>query len=180
MKSPLPLFLAANYRMEDSVGYLLSRARAMLAKSLDTALIDSGVTHAQGGVLLLLASGNYMTAADLVREVYTDAASMTRMLNRLQKRGLVERVANTDDRRQMRLQLTAEGALLAARMPPIMAAVLSEQFSGFSAEEVGFLKSLLRKLTQCNTPACAGSATQKPVGMATPPATAATLTKKIA
>lgn len=141
-----PLFAVENYRMDDSVGYLLARSRAMLAKALDAALAGSGVTHSQSGILLLLASGNYTTAAALVRETYTDAASMTRMLDRLQKNGLIERVPDDDDRRQVRLRLTATGSTLAARLPAIMTGVLNAQFAGFSAEEIGFLKSLLRKL----------------------------------
>ena len=153
-----PLFSVSTYRMDDSVGYLLSRSRAMLAKSLDAALLDCGITHAQGGVLLMLASGRYTTAAELVRDTYTDAASMTRMLDRLQKRGLIERVPHADDRRQVRLHLSADGRALAARLPPIFTRVLNAQFAGFSAEEIGFLKSLLRKFLG---PGVIGAATGK-------------------
>lgn len=148
MSSDFPLFSATNYRIEDSVGFLLSRSRAMLAKSIDAALADTCITHAQAGVLLMLASGRYATAADLVRDMYTDAASMTRMLDRLQKRGLIERTPHADDRRQVHLLLTAEGAALAGRLPLLLTDVLNAQFAGFSAEELGFLKSLLRKLLQ--------------------------------
>lgn len=134
--------------MDDSVGYLLARSRAMLAKALDAALAAERVTHAQSGILLLLASGKYLTAADLVRETYIDAASMTRMLDRLQRNGLIERLPHADDRRQMRLSLTDAGAALAQRLPAIMVGVLNARFAGFSPEEIGFLKSLLRKLLQ--------------------------------
>jgi DNA-binding MarR family transcriptional regulator len=152
MPSELLPFHADTYRIEDSVGYLLSRARAMLAKSLDAALLTLEITHAQAGILLMLASGRYTTAADLVREMYTDAASMTRMLDRLQKHGLVQRIPHPDDRRQIRLHLTAAGTALAAQLPPILAGVLNAQFEGFSAEEIGFLKSLLRKMIATGTP----------------------------
>ncbi len=148
MSAPDPLFAVENYRMDDSVGYLLARSRAMLAKALDAALVSDGVTHSQSGILLLLASGKYSTAADLVRETFTDAASMTRMLDRLQKNGLIERAQDGEDRRQVRLRLTAAGAALAARLPAILTGVLNARFAGFSAEEIGFLKSLLRKLLQ--------------------------------
>ena len=143
-----PLFSVESYRMDDSVGYLLARSRAMLAKALDAALAAERVTHAQSGILLLLASGKYLTAADLVRETYIDAASMTRMLDRLQRNGLIERLPHADDRRQMRLSLTDAGAALAQRLPAIMVGVLNARFAGFSPEEIGFLKSLLRKLLQ--------------------------------
>lgn len=146
MEAGLLLFSVDSYHMEDSVGYLLSRARALLGKSLDAALAGCGITHAQAAILLMLASGKYETAADMVRETYTDAASMTRMLDRLQKRGLIERLPHAGDRRQMHLKLTQEGQALAARLPPILTGVLNAQFAGFSAEEVGFLKSLLRKM----------------------------------
>ena len=139
------LFLVEQYRLEDSVGYLLSRSRARLAKALDAALLEHDITHSQAGVLLLLASGNYTTAAELVREIYTDAASMARMLDRMQKRGFVAKFPDTGDRRQQHLRLTEEGAALAAQLPLIMTTVLNTQFEGFSAEEIGFLKSLLRK-----------------------------------
>ncbi len=146
MPTDAPLFSATTYRLEDSVGFLLSRARAMLAKSIDAALDGTGITHAQAGVLLMLASGRYATAADLVRDMYTDAASMTRMLDRLQKRGLIERMPHAEDRRQVHLLLTSAGAALSGRLPLILTDVLNAQFAAFSAEEVGFLKSLLRKL----------------------------------
>lgn len=152
MTQQAALFSVDGYRMEDSVGYLLARSRALLAKSLDAALLEFDITHTQAGVVLLLASGKYATAAELVREIYTDAASMTRMLDRLQKRGLVERVQHAGDRRQVRLQLTAEGKALATRMPPVMTAVLNAQFAGFSPEEIGFLKSLLRKMLHAGSP----------------------------
>ena len=148
MSEPIALFSVDTYRMEDSVGYLLSRARAMLAKSLDTALLAHDITHAQAGILLMLSSGKYDTAADLVREIYTDAASMTHMLDRLQKRGLLDRVPHPEDRRQTCLRLTEQGRGLATRLPPILTEVLNAQFADFSPEEIGFLKSLLRKMLQ--------------------------------
>jgi DNA-binding MarR family transcriptional regulator len=153
MPQATALFSIDGYRMEDSVGYLLARSRALLAKSLDAALLEFDITHTQAGVVLLLASGKYATAAELVREIYTDAASMTRLLDRLQKRGLVERAPHDGDRRQVRLRLTAEGKALATRMPPVMTAVLNTQFAGFSPEEIGFLKSLLRKMLQAGVAA---------------------------
>lgn len=141
-----PLFSVDAYRIEDSVGFLMARGRAMLAKSLDSVLLELDITHAQAAVVMMLASGRYATAADLVRETDVDAASMTRMLDRLQKRLLLERIPRTDDRRQTDLRLTLAGKALAKRLPAIVTDVLNRQFAGFTPEEVGFLKSLLRKL----------------------------------
>jgi DNA-binding MarR family transcriptional regulator len=140
------IFTPEQYRVEDSVGYLLGRARTRLAKSLDMSLVERGITHAQGSILLMLASGKYETAADLARELYIDSASMTRMIDRLEKRGLLFRVRRDDDRRVVSLRLTGAGQELARQLPEIYVTVLNRNFAGFSAEELGTLSGLLRKL----------------------------------
>jgi DNA-binding MarR family transcriptional regulator len=140
------IFSPELYRVEDSVGYLLGRARTKLAKSLDVALTDNGITHAQGSVLLMLATGKYETAGDLSRELYIDSASMTRMIDRLEKRRLIVRVRREDDRRVVSLHLTPDGKALADLLPHIYATTLNRSFTGFSSDELGTLRILLRKL----------------------------------
>ncbi len=134
------------YIVEDSIGYLIGRARAQLAKSLDEALAPQGITHAQGGILLMLLSGRFDNASQLAREMYIDAAAMTRMVDRLEKRELIRRMPSDDDRRVSQLQLTDDGRLLAQQLPAVYIATRERNFAGLSAEEMGFLKSLLRRI----------------------------------
>ncbi|HEY8607899.1 MAG TPA: MarR family transcriptional regulator [Noviherbaspirillum sp.] len=133
------------YRVDDSVGYLLNRARLKLAKAFDDVLAEYEITHAQGGIILMLATGKYETAAELVRELYSDSASMTRMIDRLEKRGLVQRVRRSDDRRAVSLRLTAQGRALSRKLPQVYAAQLAASFSVLSATEIDTLRGLLRK-----------------------------------
>ncbi|WP_025918065.1 MarR family winged helix-turn-helix transcriptional regulator [Herminiimonas sp. CN] len=144
-KASSPLFALENYQIDDSIGFLMTRARLLLVKSIDEALVGCDITYAQGGILYMLSTGRCASAADLAREFYIDAASMKRSLDRLEARQLIVRQPNPQDRRQIRLSLTPDGEALAQRMPVIYVAVLSQLFADFSAEEVGFLKSLLRK-----------------------------------
>ena len=141
------------YVVEDSVGYLISRARAQLAKSLDDGLAAQGITHAQGSILLMLRSGRFDNAAQLSREMVIDAAAMTRMVDRLGKRDLIKRMPSRDDRRVSRLQLTAAGCRLADQLPAVYIAAREQNFAGLSAEEMGFLKSLLRRILVNGEPA---------------------------
>lgn len=143
------------YRFDDSVGYLLARARMKLAREVDEELADYGVTQAQAGILLMLASGRFDAAAPLARELYMDSAAMTRMIDRLQKRGLVKRVRCADDRRTMRLQVTPEGAALCELLPDVMLAARDKSFSNFTDAELASLRALLRKFL--NNDASAGS-----------------------
>jgi DNA-binding MarR family transcriptional regulator len=144
-------FLLETYQVENSVGYLLSRSRTKLAKSLDVALVEHDITHAQGGIVLMLATGKYSTAAELARELYIDSASMTRMIDRLEKRKLIMRMPRGDDRRVINLRLTPDGEKLAQQLPAIYTAVLNRSFIGFSPEEVDLLRGLLRKFLSNET-----------------------------
>jgi DNA-binding MarR family transcriptional regulator len=141
-------FSSARYQVQDSPGYLLGRARLKLAKSLDLELATLGITHQQGAILMMVAGGQCQAAADLSREMYIDSASMTRMVDRLEKRGLMQRVPNEHDRRVVNLRLTEEGSTLAADLPKTYVQVLNRHFAHFTREETETLKHLLRKMLQ--------------------------------
>ncbi|PFH12027.1 DNA-binding MarR family transcriptional regulator [Collimonas sp. PA-H2] len=153
MSKRAAVFTVENYQIEESIGYLLARSRAMLVKSSDESLAEYGITHAQGAILLMLSTGKYSTAADLARETYTDAASTKRMIDRLAARDLITREPCAHDRRLMKLHLTADGLELSKKMPKAFCGVLNKHFSDFSPEEIGFLKSMLRRLLASNAPA---------------------------
>lgn len=140
------LFPSGSWCTEENVGYLLARARTKLAKAVDVDLARHDITHAQGSMLLMLNSGNYSTAAELSRELYIDSASITRMVDRLEKRGLIQRMPRGDDRRVVNLRLTEEGVTLADQLPDLYVDVLNQSFAEFSGDDVNILRTLLRKL----------------------------------
>lgn len=140
------IFSEGDYAVERGVGYLLARARTRLARALDVELAQYGITHAQASIIMMLASGKYATAAELARELYVDSASMTRMVDRLQKRKLLVRVPRSDDRRIIDLCLTGEGASLGQALPRLYSQVLNRSFERFSADEIRQLRLLLHKL----------------------------------
>src|ERR1700693_3654722 len=74
-----------------AVGYLLGRARGSLLTGLDGQLEPFGLNAMQFGVLKHLAEGAAHTAADLCRRMHYDTGSMTRILDRLEHKGLVGR-----------------------------------------------------------------------------------------
>jgi DNA-binding MarR family transcriptional regulator len=136
-----------NYAFGESVGYLLSRVKSTMSNMItQRALAELGVTSQQASVLFMVASGKCLLAAELAREYGIDASAVTRIVDRLEKRGLLERVRSSEDRRAVRLALTPEGQAIAQRMPPIFTSVTDELTSGFTPEEIGFLKSMLRRI----------------------------------
>lgn len=156
--APLPLFSSDQNQSVDGIGLLLARARNMLAKSLDVVLAEYEITHTQGVILWLLSTGKFATATDLARELYIDAASMTRMIDRLEKRKLTVRLPRGDDRRVINVRLTPAGRILAGRLPSIYSEVMGRDFAGFSDDEVMQLRGLLNKLlANCTNSAHGGA-----------------------
>lgn len=147
------LFPSGSWCVEESVGYLLARARTRLIRSVDIELAPHDITHAQGSIVLMLSTGRYATAADLVRDLYIDSASMTRMLDRLEKRGLVVRTPSASDRRVINLSLSDAGNALADLLPGIYGEILNRHFATFDQSEIDTLKALLRKMLEADVPA---------------------------
>jgi DNA-binding MarR family transcriptional regulator len=145
--APPPVPEITSYELSESVGYLLSRVRSTLWNLVtQQTMADLGITSTQASIMFMLASGRGLAAADLAREYGIDASAVTRLIDRLEKRGLITRVRSEEDRRVVRLALTDEGHVLARQIPAIFSMVLDKLLGGFTPEEVGFLKSMLRRI----------------------------------
>jgi DNA-binding MarR family transcriptional regulator len=135
------------YQFGDSAGYLIARVKSAMSNMVSQrTMAELGITSTQASILFMVASGRCLVAAELAREYGIDASAVTRLIDRLEKRGLLTRVRSNEDRRVVRLAMTPEGYALAARMPDIFTSVLDKLLAGFTPEEVGFLKSMLRRV----------------------------------
>lgn len=143
------LFDPEHYVMGESVGYLISRAKNCLAHSIEQEVSSLDITHAQASCLIMISSGRASTVTDLGRELNTDMGSITRLLSRMEKRGLIERTRRDDDRRVLDLSLTPAGHALAAQLPTVFCKVMAGHFRGFSAEEIETMRSMLHRVI-CN------------------------------
>jgi DNA-binding MarR family transcriptional regulator len=135
------------FQLEEAVGYLISRARSSLANRVtQRTMRELGITSTQGSMLFMIGTGRCQLAADLARQYGIDASAVTRLIDRLEKRKLLSRVRSSEDRRVVRLELTPEGSAIAARMPGIFDEATDVALAGFTREEVGFLKTMLRRI----------------------------------
>lgn len=140
------LYRAEDYRVQDSVGYMITRLRASLFASVDREVASWGISSAQGAILIYIAHGRAERAADLAREHNYDTGSLTRMIDRLVKKGLLRRVPHANDRRAATLELTAAGRRLAARLPAVAVKVLNRHLRGFTRAELDRLKGYLARM----------------------------------
>ena len=130
---------------EDSVGYLVTLAHRTLLKNLESQLQPYDLTANQWAPLLAIAHGQCDTVAGCARETGIDTGAMTRMLDRLETKGLISRRRSRDDRRVVNVTLTGEGKQLARDIPPVISQVLNHQLRGFSENEFQLFKNLLQR-----------------------------------
>lgn len=146
MASPNVFYLPETVRPENSVGYLINRVAQSLARELDHRMGSVDLTDAQWKPLLLLQQGVCLTAADIARLGCHDTGAVTRMLDRLEAKGLIRRIRSESDRRVINLQLTEEGSQISSEVPKILSHLLNQALADFSKEEFDLLTRLLERV----------------------------------
>lgn len=147
-------YTVENFCPEDFVGYTMRRAVGYLTQDIERQMGVYGLTDAQWKPLLRLLLGQANTVAELARGCSMDAGSMTRLLDRIEAKGLVRRIRSSEDRRVVNIELTAEGREAAAHIPRILAGVHNTMLRGFSEQEWRDLQGLMNRiLNNVQTPA---------------------------
>lgn len=80
-------------------------------------LAPLNITPSQAGVLYELSNGE-TSPSTIARNMGIDASSLSRLLGTLEKRGLLERTIDLDNRTRITLRLTSDGEDLAYRADP--------------------------------------------------------------
>jgi len=99
-----------------------------------------------------------LIAGDLARNVLLTCSGMSHRLNRLEDRGLVERVTEAGDRRRVLVRLTESGRTLTDRVLTQRTCAVTELLECLEDGERRTLESLLRRLQRrFEEPCCTGS-----------------------
>ncbi|MEM7389365.1 MAG: MarR family transcriptional regulator [Pseudomonadota bacterium] len=125
------------------LGRLVSYLRSNLVTHLDDALEDKELTSAQYIVVVLLARGKVNTLAELCEHMMYDRGAMSRLLSRLEDKGLVAKKQSVEDRRSTLLCLTEKGQQLYPEILPTVNDIYRRALIGFSDDEQKQLASLL-------------------------------------
>jgi DNA-binding MarR family transcriptional regulator len=141
-----PIYDIETFRPSQGVGAFISRARRTIVEAIDRKLAPLDISHAQWIVVMLLGDGAAFTAAELCKTLIYDPGAMTRLLDRLEKKGVLRRVRAKDDRRTARLELTAEGKRLYPRILEALVGVFNHLLHGFSKSDARQLEDLLKRM----------------------------------
>ena len=123
------------------------RAGSVLQREASRLFRRLGVTAAQFNALNLLAARlDGVRASELALSLVVDPSSTTYILDQLEARGLVARRRDADDRRALKVVLTAAGRRLHAKLVPVYQRALEKMAEAFSEEEISGALPFLEKL----------------------------------
>lgn len=109
------------YRARESVGYLVRRLYTIWLARFEDVLKRGHVTLTQWIVLIQLRDGISRTASEIAHDLRHDSGALTRVIDQLERRGLVARRRSAKDRRVVELELTAAGqAAVRALVPKVV------------------------------------------------------------
>jgi len=133
-------------RLDQQVCFPLYAASNLLIRRYRPLLEPLGLTYPQYLVMLVLWEASPLSVGEIGARLLLDSGTLTPLLKRLEKAGLVSRQRVADDERRVSITLTGEGRALreqAAAIPNTLVCQL-----GFSAPEILRLREDLQALTR--------------------------------
>ncbi len=134
------------YKAQFSVGYLVKRANSLVLDIMEPVFAEHGFSFIQYVILAWLRDGIALNPKDICAQYRHDSGALTRVIDQLAERGLLERVRRDRDRRKVELQLTPAGREAIERLIPLVVDKLNAALVDFTGGEVDELIRLLVKL----------------------------------
>jgi DNA-binding MarR family transcriptional regulator len=107
--------------LSENLGYRIRRAQLWIFKDIGQSLAGFQLSPAQFSVLTIIDANPGINQLTISSALSIERAGLGRLVDRLERRGLVTRGASSANRRYYSLQLTVEGAALLRRVRPIIA-----------------------------------------------------------
>lgn len=135
-------------RLEEVYIYLMERAVRQMKRYSHQVLTEHGVhiSSEQWVVLKRISDDEGINQREVADLTFKDPASVTRILDLLEKSSLVERKPDEHDRRTYNLFLTDQGRALVAKVTPLAREIRATGLEGISEKEQDVFKRVLRKI----------------------------------
>ncbi|MDM0044414.1 MarR family transcriptional regulator [Variovorax dokdonensis] len=134
------------YDLENSIGYLLNRAAALIAARFDDDLKQGGVSLQAWRILAALSQSEPQSLSELANHTGSELSYLSRSVVQLEKQGLVERSQSMLDKRASQLVRTPTGRALVDELAPKARHVERLSLKDISAEDLHVTLRTLREV----------------------------------
>jgi DNA-binding MarR family transcriptional regulator len=127
---------------------LVRQAAVCIAEQVQDCLQSHELTHLQWRALGLLRDAGISTPTQMAAGLGTDNPAVTRLLDRMEVKGLCRRSRSSTDRRVVQVELGSRGAEMLDHAGDLVARVFAEQFAGATSDELSTVHAVLTRLVQ--------------------------------
>ncbi len=130
-------------------GFLISQMKQVGSRIFEKLLEDAGVdafNGAQGRILYVLWQSDNIPIVELARKTGLAKTTLTSMLDRMENAGLVTRVFDKCDRRQIRITITENARALSDEYEKVSMKMNEIYYAGFTDEEIIAFENTLRRV----------------------------------
>ncbi len=125
---------------------LIGQAYRTFGRLVDSPLRKLDFAMGQLPVLVALKKNGALSQAELARLAQVEQPSMAQLLNRMERDGLVQRIANPNDKRSQLVSLTADASQRLPKGKAVMDAASRQALEGLTKEEQHQLMALLLRV----------------------------------
>ncbi|KOA20020.1 multiple antibiotic resistance protein MarR [Clostridium homopropionicum DSM 5847] len=131
---------------DESIGQLTNQTNKKLMRYLNSKLELHDITLEQWNVLLKLSQHEKINQKQLADKVDKDQPTLARILDILERKKLVERKPNKEDKRAFTLHITDKGLSLKEKVEPFLESFFEIIILGISNEDLEIYKHVLTKI----------------------------------
>jgi DNA-binding MarR family transcriptional regulator len=119
-----------------------------LRKAFDRRAVGLGVTRAQWKVLFKLTRYPGLRQIELADMLDIEPITLSRIIDRLEEGGLVERVADPADRRAWRLHVTVKAQPLVEKLRALASEMTANAFAGIDPKDIEITRRVLARVRE--------------------------------
>ena len=141
-KHPIP-FCFDHY--DDFLGFVVSQSGYLLGKGLGGAIKKAGIkiTPREFAILNRLHQHKQLNQSQLAKMTFKDRPATTRMLDKLEEMGYVQRTSDNTDRRAFHITLTRQGRAVRDKIVPLAVNMIESGCEGIPKKDlIATLKTL--------------------------------------
>jgi MarR family transcriptional regulator, organic hydroperoxide resistance regulator len=136
------------YSLKNSLGHMMGRISRSILSQLQKSFIAAGcdLSVEQWLLLVHLRDWDGQIHQQLAQGTYRDKTTISRLLDGLEKRGLVERVPDAADRRQKRVRIMPEGRQLIKKLKPLALKIQNKAMEDIAIEDIDACRKILSRI----------------------------------
>lgn len=140
--------LEKDFRLDNSIGHIVNIVANRMKQELETTFEKSGydISALQWMLLSIIHENNGISQNELSKKSKKDKTNIARVIDKLEKKELIKRIRDDNDKRAFRLYATNKGKELRGELSLLASGVVDKSTNGITEEEHQICLDTLKKI----------------------------------